>query len=182
MQIYRLSAVLNNESVTPIIITFPTPEPWLFICEDGPLHFFFHPSTGHILTIEFTDDGLEVGFPTSYSCHTGIPLLEGKCLHLSAFSLFGSIFTISAKTGHFLTRTIADLDDDSISVSSDSPPFTPPNRIWTLSQVSTSSIEVLGGGDSNCSVVLSHSRFLIAEGGASLRIRSTDRRLQNGSK
>jgi hypothetical protein len=173
MQIIHLSAAAAIGGVPSWIIPLPLEEPWFFVAVDGPVHFFIHPATGALLTLEFTDSGVEVARLSPQSSRSnGIPLLQGTCIHLTAFSLGGSVFAISGSTGQLLSMTAADPDD--IPPPTDSRPYDAPNRLWTLSRVSTKAIEVLGSGDCNHGVVLNHLRLVIADSGASLRFRSTD--------
>jgi hypothetical protein len=165
--------VITGDPATTTLIDLPVQEPWLFVSVDGPLHFFIHPSNGALMTLEFTDSGLEVALPNPCpSSHDTIPILEGSCLSLSAFPLRDSLFAISGTNGQLLSLA-ADIDDDPAPPPIDSTPYTAPNRLWTLSGVTTASIEVLGG-DCNCAGVLNHSKFILSDSGSRLRFRSTD--------
>jgi hypothetical protein len=85
-----------------------------------------------------------------------------------------SVFAISA-AGQLMRLAAAD-ECDGADAAAPPEPYQAPSRLWAAARVTTAGIEVLDEDDGECSGLLGHSRFVVADSGSTLRIRSTDPR------
>jgi hypothetical protein len=167
LHLYRLSAVLQNGIVCSFRVDLPEKSPWLFVWATDAKHFFTNPSSGMIMSLEFTDSCFELS------------VLNRVQSCLSAVVINNKVFTVSGVNGALMSlEPCVDEDVDDVSAA---PPdislVAVPNHFWCLSQVSTECISVRSiYEDTDCSFILRHSRLVLNSGARTnvLRFKSSN--------
>jgi hypothetical protein len=155
LHVYHLSAVLQNGIMCPVRVDLPAKSPWLFVWARDARHFFTNPSSGMIMSLEFTDSCFELS------------LLNRTQSCLSAVVINDEVFTVSRVNGALMSlEPCVDEDVEDVSAApADVSPVVVPNSFWCVSHVSTESISVRSTyEDTDCSFILRHSRLVLNSG------------------
>ncbi|KAK8900593.1 hypothetical protein M9Y10_002922 [Tritrichomonas musculus] len=151
MKTVRLEDLLLQKSKSAISINYNQLPGELFFLETLPTnsayHIFVHPNSGSLVSIEFTDGGIEIAPLNSQYARTPInALLENRMQILSTFSI-GNFFYAIESGGTVSSLKYGEVESDrEIDIQ-----YRVPATFWTRSTVMSTSVQMKAPGyQENC--------------------------------